>query len=294
MDVLSNSDTSDYLTTRYAIAGTFALYVRLVWHSRMSMVKTLFFINRYLPFCFTVLAAHIMSKALYFPYTTICNRNIMISGSCIESVHYMGKIEEDTFLFISTDSGRLCTLPEANLNFIKSFWHLVKAGIAGGYYGTVRYIRAASVSKINAFVVGCVVRTDNRMSEAISYGLILLYEAFVLALMLYKLYRHRVVTSALMRIAYGDSVFYCSFILLITISNVVLLAVGSEILCHLLLLPQAALHNILCNRLLLRLRSANTSLSEEGFLSIHVSGRLDSLIPLSDLDSEDDTVTSRT
>ena len=58
--------------------------------------------------------------------------------------------------------------------------------------------------------------------------------------------------------------------------------------------PQAALHNILCNRLLLRLRSANTSLSEEGFLSIHISERLDSLIPLSELDSKGGTTATST
>lgn len=33
--------------------------------------------------------------------------------------------------------------------------------------------------------------------------------------------------------------------------------------------PQAAMHNVLCNRLLLRLRSANSALTEVGFLSIH-------------------------
>ena len=34
--------------------------------------------------------------------------------------------------------------------------------------------------------------------------------------------------------------------------------------------PQAALHNTLCNRLLLRLRRANMELEEHGFLSVQV------------------------
>ncbi|KAI5116555.1 hypothetical protein M0805_000466 [Coniferiporia weirii] len=133
---------------------------------------------------------------------------------------------------------------------------------AGAYYTTALFISSVIPStEIRLFSSGCLLTFPSRV-DWISLVILIFSETFTLTMLLIRGFGHfRYSRSTVVRTLYKDGVFYYVTVLAVTVANFVVMRTASSFLCSFLFNTQGAIHNILCTRLLLRIRGAYESLS---------------------------------
>ncbi|KAL5485183.1 hypothetical protein ACEPAI_7825 [Sanghuangporus weigelae] len=121
------------------------------------------------------------------------------------------------------------------------------------YYETIQFVSFASSAVKFTEPRGCVFTFGNRMAY-VSLLALLLFETSMLGLLVTRYFRIRKVKSALVETLYKDGAFFYVSVLILTATNLVLLKMASPFLCYFFLIAQGAMHSILSNRLVLRIR----------------------------------------
>jgi hypothetical protein len=124
------------------------------------------------------------------------------------------------------------------------------------FYVTIVYQNAAVLHPEITLPSGCVASFPNRI---IFVNLIILVigETLALSLLVLKSYLHfRHLNSSIMHMMLKDGVAYFACVLATTVTNMVILQLAPPELLDFLIHTQGTVHNILCNRLLLRIRGA--------------------------------------
>jgi len=105
-------------------------------------------------------------------------------------------------------------------------------------------------------------------NTALEYASILAFEIVILFLTIYKEYhdyRHvRVRRSLILHTLFFDGVFYITCIGLITIANVIIVAVFPVQYSDMLDIPQITLHSVLASRIMFRLRKSTRVVRADG------------------------------
>jgi len=225
--------------------------IRLIWPSRLSLAKVLYFFNRYLP----------LSSACLGTYTfilstddSICKHTVLAAVllSCI------GHIIAESIIAL-----RVYAIWERRWSILVPLVVISMGGAAGVLY--VSYVcvtgAAAAGATMRVFSRGCLIAFPNKV-DWICVTTLLLYETFMLSLLLVRTYVYfRDSNSPLMRHMYKDAIFYYVCIVATTLANLFLLRVAPTTLCTLLLIAQGVLHSILCARLLIGVRRAHEMLN---------------------------------
>ncbi|KAI5122678.1 hypothetical protein M0805_007938 [Coniferiporia weirii] len=206
----------------YDYALTFEEEKRLVWPSRLSLAKTAFVLNRYIPFFTLPGLLYTMNLAIYFIAEFILYlRAYAVWGG-------------DRRVFALLLLGYMGLL-------------------AGGANFATRFIWAINSAGFVMPRPGCALTLDGELDWPACVAL-LLSETFALVVLVLKTLQVRF--SATLNQILADGVVYYVLILSTTIANIFVLRLVPGPLCDFLLSLQAVLHSVLCNRLLLRIRGA--------------------------------------
>ncbi|THH09098.1 hypothetical protein EW145_g2243 [Phellinidium pouzarii] len=230
---LHNIATYALLTYDYLL--TFSEEKRLVWSSRLSIVKIAFTLNRYLPFVTlptVFLFADPTMQDICFHATRAFSSLNLASYFIAEFILYFRAYAVwggDRKLSIILLGGYMALLASS------------------GYFAT-RFIW-------NIKAAGCTL-TFNGQLDWPAYIALLVSETFAMVVLISKALEGSV--SVTMKRIVADGVVYYLLTLASTITNILVLRLASPTLCNFLLATQAVLHSIICNHLLLRIRGACT------------------------------------
>ncbi|KAH8118111.1 hypothetical protein DFH11DRAFT_1741131 [Phellopilus nigrolimitatus] len=214
--------------------------ILLVWPSRLTFPKVVFFLNRYLPFVTTILGAYL---TVFTTNYNLCE-NVFIASTVIICIVY---IIAEVILFM-----RAYAIWERKLSILVLLSSTLAVSTGGAFYCLSRYIASTTTAGIHLFHSGCLHVFPNRIIW-ITLVILVCCETLALFLLLIKrlLYSQHV-NSHLIRTIYKDGIFYYAFILCTTITNLLVLRFAPSVL-----------HSILCSRLLLHIRGAYSPLSAE-------------------------------
>ncbi|KLO17230.1 hypothetical protein SCHPADRAFT_178390 [Schizopora paradoxa] len=220
--------TTSLLFYEYIIS--FSEEVNLIWPSRLSIGKIIFLLNRYPPFITAGTASFIIVSDVDFPH---CKAFFVLGGASTLA----GYIFAEATLFLRShalwSTGRV--MPYV-------IWTVYFLGVPGSIYITTRFLISFTPSPIHIFPTGCELLAPNKI-EWVGLSILLVTETFALSLLVIKRSIHsrrNGSVSNLLRTMHTDGVLY--FI---------------GVLDTALLMPQSILHSILCNRLLLSVRTAD-------------------------------------
>jgi len=244
----------DILIVRYAAVVALVLLIydycltfddekRLIWPSRFSFSKLIFFVNRYMPI---VAIGSIVPLLIGVPFDNIdvCKPIFLVFCGMMEGTY----ITAEVILYMRAYAVWGCK--RSILVFIlivQTIWY------STGLFFTITFFASVTVIDIPLLPSGCIVSFNDRIDWA-AFISIICSELTALILLVVKAYSMR--RSALMQTMFRDGIAYFMFILLASIANLIILKVTSATLCNFLLLTQGALHSIFCNRLLLHIRGA--------------------------------------
>ncbi|EJD06729.1 uncharacterized protein FOMMEDRAFT_165443 [Fomitiporia mediterranea MF3/22] len=233
--------------------------IRLVWKSRLSVVKCVFFVNRICAF----------TSAIIGVYLFLLNSNgekcvnVLTASSLINtSIFITGEI----ILFMRVYAIWGCRRPIAF--FLFSFYLV---GAVGGFYASVRTTKTVTTAFMpELFKNGCLISFTSS-GFWICYLVLLCHESVMLIMILFKTFTlSRQITSTTVDMLIKDGIVYYLCVFALTIGNLLVLFLGPSQLRGFLIILQGILHSILCARLLLRLRGAYHSLTSEGMRSIRL------------------------
>ncbi|KAI5117121.1 hypothetical protein M0805_007968 [Coniferiporia weirii] len=235
--------------------------MRLVWPSRMSLVKLIIMLNRYVPFVTT--SGNLYFFVLYSGNTEqLCKPGIFALGL----LSYAGVIFAEVIFAI-----RVYTIWQQSRMIMILLAGLLIPMILANFAITVIYLDSSVVVDTKILHAGCLISFPDRI-EWIAALSLFFTEAAILSLTLWKgaSYCKQMginvedgTFSTLMTILLQDGLLYCSCILFATLANVLFIKLASDSVSFFLLATQTSLHSILCTRLLLRLRRANAHLSSD-------------------------------
>ncbi|OCB87252.1 hypothetical protein A7U60_g5579 [Sanghuangporus baumii] len=149
-----------------------------------------------------------------------------------------------------------------------------------GFYCGVRFLKSATVSRRPVFPTGCLIGLNGHI-DFLGMIDLLVSETAAVAVLLVKTVQ--MPHSSIMKRMSSDGILFYILILGATIANLIALNTTSPAVCNFLLAPQAALHSICCNRLLLRIRKA--AAQTEFFHDSQLSPR-ESYLPSSQISGE--------
>jgi len=243
--------TATFILYEYLI--TIDQEIRLVWPSKWSLVKVLFFINRYLPFASSIIGLHMFITA---PGTSNCKVILYESSLINTTVHAISSL----ILLIRVYaiwSNRKTVLAILIAAYIPT------ATVA--YYITTHMTKEASAFTIPyLFPTGCLVSFSDRRYW-IAYTMLLCFETLMIILILVKaLFLSTHIYSSILNMMVKDGVFYYACILSAVMGNLLVLLLASPRINDFLLILLGMLHSVLSSRLLFRLRDAHNNFSVRG------------------------------
>ncbi|KAL5489762.1 hypothetical protein ACEPAI_4594 [Sanghuangporus weigelae] len=225
---------------------TFDQEVTLVWPSRWSLGKTLFFLNRYLPFVDTFLSLHHSDDSLdrkeYCPWLTVV-------GTCIS----------ETILMIRTSA-----IWERRQS-IRSVLLILGAGVFIPSI-VIAQLEITSLDYKPIAHGGCIKSRPSSRIIFVAYLLLVICETTIVALTLIQAWRHyrsNQIESPLISQLYQDGLLYFVYLQVFSIFNIIIAVAGPPDIGNLLATPQRVLHSLLCTRVLLHIRTHSRSSPEE-------------------------------
>ncbi|KAL5507262.1 hypothetical protein ACEPAH_6718 [Sanghuangporus vaninii] len=245
---------SDRIVRCTAIASvTFLVYdhlitlpdeVRYIWGTPFSFPKLAVLANRYFPFITTGFVFYIDLFA-----TSFCKRFLLIEGILFCTLFV---VAEGILLM------RIYAMWGRNRIILFLLLSLFIPSLTIAYYETIQFVSFASSAVIFTEPRGCIFTFSNRVAYA-SLTALLLFETSVITIVIHdaeicKDFRIRKVKSALIETLYKDGAFFYVSVLILTAINLVLLKTASPSLCYFFLIAQGAMHSILSNRLVFRIR----------------------------------------
>lgn len=220
-----------------------------MWSPRLTVKlgRVLFVMNRYLPFISTIMSINIFIINTKF---STCRTEYLVAASFV----FIGYITAIFTLF--TRAYAVWPQNQAMLTLLITFYSIALGTSA---FVTARYFSGAIALNAELLPTGCAYAFANRIvwvALVISIGC----ESLALALLLMKAARHfRYSSSNLMVVMTRDGIGYFVCNIAITIANLIVLRRLSPLLCNFLFVTQGALHNILCCRLLIHIRTAGNN-----------------------------------
>ncbi|KAL5519808.1 hypothetical protein ACEPAG_1468 [Sanghuangporus baumii] len=228
MDILGKGGTLDLsflasqaMTIRYSAVVNLAIWlyefsmtadkeVRLVWPSRFTIVKLLFFANRYLPL-FTI------SANAYF---LILNDNDD-EYLCKPALLFVGYMSFAGFFLAEVVLAfRVYVIWQAQKSILILVFGTLFAKTAGSGVITYFYLTSTEMSPINLFRSGCECIFTRRI-EWITMLLVFIFEIEILSLMIIaKRVHFKRSRSELVDILLKDGVLYCITIMAISLMNI--------------------------------------------------------------------------
>jgi len=226
----------------YEYSITIDQEITLFWKSRLSVIKILFFLNRYSAIVTALIGTYVL--ILDIDYEN-CKR-IFTVGGVLTCCAY---IWAECILYV-----RAYAVWGGDRSVFAFLVTTLTAGTIGSYYVTAVFLRSTSSSDIHLFQSGCSLTFPDRI-EWIALVILVCAETIALSLLLLKaLVYYRDTTSSILIRMYRDGIPCYVAILASTIANLLVLCLASSILDSFLLIPQAVLHSIICSRLLMRIR----------------------------------------
>ncbi|KAL5489765.1 hypothetical protein ACEPAI_4597 [Sanghuangporus weigelae] len=226
---------------------TFDQEVTLVWPSRWSLGKTLFFLNRYLPFVDTFLSLHHSHYSLdrkeYCPW-------LVVVGICISEVILMIRTSaiwerRRTIHYVLLFLGAGTLIPSIVMAQLEVMSLDYKPGVHGGCIKS---------------------RPSSRIVFVAYLLLVVMCETTIAILTLVQAwchYRSNQIESPLISQLYQDGLLYFVYLQVFLIFNIIIAFAGPPDIGTLLAIPQCVLHSLLCTRVLLHIRSHSRSSPEE-------------------------------
>jgi len=254
----------DIMIVRYTTVSALALLAydycltfdeekRLVWPSRFSLPKIVFLLNRYLLF----IGLGGLVRILVVTPTT--------SSICKPAFLGFGSVTEFSYLIAEFILYMRAYAIWGGTRAMLVLLGMTLASVYGvGLVFVVRFLKSVTVVPIALQPTGCIITFGDQIDWA-AFLVLIVSEIFALTLLLVKAWK--LSHSAIMKTIFRDGVVYFIFILVASIANVLILRFTSSDLCNFLLGTQAALHSVLCNRLLLHIRGAYES------MNVHVYSR---------------------
>jgi len=130
---------------------------------------------------------------------------------------------------------------------------------AGLFYSTAKFILPVSTAHERGYNhSGCMLFFPNRLGW-IDEVVLIASESIVVCLLLRRRWQVRPSHSLLLETLYNDGVLYFVFVLVASITSLFVICLAPPNLLFFTMNMQAALHSILCNRFLLRLRECAAS-----------------------------------
>ncbi|KAF5329848.1 hypothetical protein D9611_013405 [Ephemerocybe angulata] len=231
-------------------AHTFQTEVEHMWFAPMSVVKVLFFFNRY----------NILDIALSFVHTTgasipsQCKKVfftasiwLVVSIACAEAIMYMR-------VFALSGKSKI-VLIVLSTQFI-----LVHGGsivLLAVFLRPMQY-EASPLPKL----LPCLpVIEDDDILISIFFGIVMLSEFLIFAYtgyIGYKKYQESTRNSTLLKIFYRDGVFYFGALFVASTANIIILFTVLPTCRYMFNIPQRALHSILASRTILHLKEQSS------------------------------------
>jgi len=247
----------------YEYAISFGEEVDIIWPSQLSVTKIIFLLNRYPPFATAATATFIIVTDSDFLH---CKLVFMVGGV----LTLVGYISAEATLYL-----RSYALWNTTRYMAYVLCTIVFLEVSGTVYVTTRFLISFSPSPIHIFPTGCELLAPNRI-EWVALSILLLSETFTLLLLVIKRSVHSRLdgsVSTLLRTMLKDGVLYFVGVLAGTIANLLCLLLAPQTFNTFLLIPQSLLHSILCNRLLLSIRSVDRDTSGRSPYLSRSSGR---------------------
>ncbi|EJD07819.1 uncharacterized protein FOMMEDRAFT_164682 [Fomitiporia mediterranea MF3/22] len=236
----------------------------LIWPSRISVVKILFLLNRYVPFVGISGATYVLISLDTSAHSQKCVPAFWVFGGTPGSprilptndlLNYAGMvIAEYVFaeLILYTRAYAVwgCTRPALVMTI-----GTILAVFTPGLYLASSFLKSAKVVNPPIFPTGCLIYLDGHIDMLAMIAVVVSEAACLLAVLVKAT---RMPRSMTMQQIVADGILFFVVIICVTTANLVVLNVASPEVCNLLLAPQAALHSICCNRLILQIKAAST------------------------------------
>jgi len=219
----------------------------LIWTTKMSAVKCLFFFARYIPFIYVPMVLNFALR----PFITERECSILYHILCWGIV--LGIIASEVILVIRT-----WAIWERSLKIGILLAIVAVSCIAPSLYSEYAYLKTITFHpNPNALTPGCGKSKANPII-AVGFVLVIISETFVLILTLVKFIEHYRIAGirGFFAILYRDGIMFYAYLLVFSLLNLILIASGPHDPAHVLITLQGVLHSCLSTRVLLNLREA--------------------------------------
>lgn len=253
-----------------------------IWSSKWSVIKIMFLITRYLPFSDVSIVLLYQLKPFITPQS--CEWLFKISGWLI----VVGIAIAETILAIRT-----WALWERHRNMTAFLVVLVASAVGSCFYVESIFLDSARFATYpHPATPGCIL-TERNSIIAYNFATVIFVETVLILCTLYKVYRHydviknyRGIASILLR----DGVSFYFYLLIISITNLIVIVVAPLELSGILSPLQRVLHSALTTRVILNIREASER--ELTLPSLNMS-RIIFFAPVAEWDSSDTRTTER-
>ncbi|KAI0360728.1 hypothetical protein OH77DRAFT_1418724 [Trametes cingulata] len=229
------------------VAETFSDEVALIWPSRLSTMKVIYFVNRYMPFLDVTLGVVVI---LGVRTTHTC----FVLWTVLVALYPLGSFVSEVILMVRT-------LALWNFNRIVLGIMIINAliivvptvAVVQKYLQSLHYPGEDILE-----ITDCVASISDSIGW-VFYASIIVSETTVVALTFLKQYMAYVPGSTLpllLRTMYRDGAGFYSLMLCISVANLLCMTIAPVWMSSALQLPHRAVHSTLCSRVLLNLRAA--------------------------------------
>ncbi|KAH9849411.1 hypothetical protein C2E23DRAFT_390619 [Lenzites betulinus] len=229
------------------IIDTFSNEVRLIWPSPLSMMKIIFFINRYMPVLDVTLG-------LLVPVVVRTHETCVIMWPIVVSLYPMGSFVSEVILMVRTVALWGFNRVILVLMFINTLVIIVPTVAVIRQYLVTLHYPSTEVLRVTA----CVASISDGVGW-VFFTCIIISETTVVTLTLLRQYLTAIRGSTLpllLRTMYRDGTFFYVLLLIISVANLLCMTVAPVWVSSAMQLPHRAVHSTLCSRVLLNLREA--------------------------------------
>jgi len=243
------------LAVRYTTAATFtvSLYdfistledeIEFIWPSRLSASKVIYLLNRYVP----IVTATVYAIVILFTR----DKDTCYSGQvAFSALAVFGYVAAEAALGLRTYA------VWQQQKFVIALFAVCILTTIGTSSFTLDRILSASIPIDPELVPngGCLFELKHSRMVWINLTVVIVIEFIALTMLLTKgFYFYRYTESSLMRMICRDGALFSSCILTSSVVNIILARLLPQFASDILVVPQSVLSNLLCCRLLLRIR----------------------------------------
>ncbi|PAV20694.1 hypothetical protein PNOK_0332100 [Pyrrhoderma noxium] len=216
---------------------------QLIWPSRWTTTKLVFFINRYLPFIGNLGMMHTLVVVKPSDYENTCEIRFLLFTSLIIA---------EIFVAAFTVYLRAYAVWERKrpIFFLLAVVYLSSSAVAALF--AVNFVRSSTVLSERIFPSGCLLGLHTCVECMFSMIVIVISEAFALCMILIR--RAQLQYSSLMRRIAEDGIAYFIIVICASVANIIALSMTDPGICDFLLALQSTLQSICCTHLFLRIR----------------------------------------